>query len=85
MQRFAYRLYDLLQEIINAVDFESFRDFGTIDIDELKNLDERFSDLSPSDQMDVMDVIKEFLLVDISLGVGLTIRNPMDRSLKMLK
>jgi len=85
LQRFAYRLYDLLQEIINAVDFESFRDFGTIDIDELKNLDERFSDLSPSDQMDVMDVIKEFLLVDISLGVGLTIRNPMDRSLKMLK
>jgi hypothetical protein len=60
LERFAYRLYDVLREIINVINFESFRDFGTIVMDESKDLDETFTDLSPSDQEEVRNTIKEF-------------------------
>jgi hypothetical protein len=59
LERFAYRLNDVLREIITVVNFESFRDFGTIDMDESKDLDEMFTDLSPSDQAEVKNIIKE--------------------------
>jgi hypothetical protein len=65
LERFAYRLYDVLREIISVVKFESFRDFGTIVMDESKDLDEMFTDLSPSDQADVKNTIQEFYQVEL--------------------
>jgi hypothetical protein len=59
LQRFAYRLFDALREIITTVDFQSFGNFGKIMMAESKEWDQVFSDLSPRDQADIKDVAKQ--------------------------
>ena len=60
IQRLAYRLNEVLQEITNIVDFQIFGDFGTIVTKEMREWEETFSDLSPPDQAEVKDLIKQF-------------------------
>jgi len=57
MQRLASRLHEALRETANIVDFQVFGDFGTI---VTKEWDEKFSDLSQSDQAEIKDLVKQF-------------------------
>lgn len=57
MQRLTYRLHEALREIANIVDVQVFGDFRTI---VTKEWNEKFSDLSRSDQAEMKDLIKQF-------------------------
>lgn len=65
LQRLAYRLHDILLEIANTVDFQVFGDFGTILMAEMKDWGEKISDLSPVDQAEARDLIKDFYQVHL--------------------
>lgn len=66
-ERLAYRLYDLLPDILKRVDAETYSLFRTIILSEGNEWDDAFSDASPADQLTVKNIATQFFEVTSSL------------------
>jgi len=74
LERFAFRLYHALGDIIKRIDFETYRLFRAVILTEGKEWEEAVADASREDQVAVQDLAKDFFEVLSTLVVPLMLR-----------
>jgi len=68
-ERLAFRLYDLLPDIVKRVDTETYGLFRSIVLTEGNEWDEAFGDVSQEDRLRVKDIANQFFDVKSLLVV----------------
>ena len=72
-ERLAFRLYDVLPDIVKRVDTETYGLFRAIVLNEGNEWEEAFSDASQEDRLTVKDIASQFFDVNLRLFVRLIV------------
>jgi len=65
LEKFAFRLYDVLVDVLKRVDLEIYGQFKAIMLKEGKEWDEAFSDVSQEDRLAIQSLATEFFEVPL--------------------
>ena len=72
-ERLAFRLYDVLPDIVKRVDTETYGLFRAIVLNEGNEWEEAFSDASQEDRLTIKDMASQFFDVNLRMFVRLIV------------